>query len=638
MKNKKIFKAMLSIIIILLSLFSIGYLAYSLTFYEGVETFYRIYAIVILIYFFLLLSYLELRSIKKKSMKSFLIPAFISIVFISAELYGSYYLKKIYKSMNYTDNSNIKYTSLVTYDKSLNSEKDLKKKVIGIASDGKEEGYELPQEKIKELKLGDNNEIKTYNSTIELLYALKNKEVDAAFFSANYADMFYSLEGYENISEETKVIYKAEKEYKSSNDDDIKSNEASLTKPFTMLLIGVDSSKDGVTSGYNGDVLLLVTFNPDTLRATITSVPRDTYLKTACSNGSYRRINTTTWGSSASCAVKTMENLFGVNIDYYAKINFKGVVQLVDAVGGIDVDVPYSFCEQNSSRVWGDKTVFVEKGMQHLNGEQALALSRNRHSAKDSKGMRNHCPTWTEGKRNDFTRGKNQIKVILGIVNAATKKLTNPDEAINILNSIKSNFQTNITNKDILSLYNLGKSLVISDSTNLVNVERMQLKTYGVWRKVYEPASKSYPAVEIPYTGSINDIKKAININLGKTKPTLIKTASFDLNKPYEATLIGNGKYKQSTIATLADVSKYTVSELKSYASRNSLKLSFIDVDTNKTVDISDYSNYRFYSQKEHTKIILDQLSTLTIYVKKKAVTPVTTPTISKDSTNDTNN
>ena len=435
MKKRKVLKAMLTLIIMICSLFSIGYLAYSLTLYEGIETFYRIYGTIILIYFFLLLSYLELSSIKKKGFKSFLIPAIISIIFISAELYGSYYLKKIYKSMNYTDNSNIKYTALVTYDKSLNNEKDLKKKKIGIASDGKEEGYELPQEKIKELKLEDNNEIKTYNSTIELLYALKNNEIDAAFFSRNYADMFYSLEGYENIKEETKVIYTAEKEYKVSNDDDIKGTEASLTKPFTMLLIGVDSSKDGVTSGYNGDVLLLVTFNPNTLRATITSVPRDTYLKTACSNGSYRRINTTTWGSSASCAVKTMEKLFGVDIDYYAKINFKGVVQLVDAVGGIDVDVPYSFCEQNSSRTWGNKTIFVEKGKQHLNGEQALALSRNRHSAKDSKAMKKHCPTWTEGKRNDFTRGKNQIKVILGIVNAATKKLTNPDEAINILNA-----------------------------------------------------------------------------------------------------------------------------------------------------------------------------------------------------------
>ena len=371
MKKRKILKAMLTLIIMICSLFSIGYLAYSLTLYEGIETFYRIYGTIILIYFFLLLSYLELSSIKKKGFKSFLIPAIISIIFISAELYGSYYLKKIYKSMNYTDNSNIKYTALVTYDKSLNNEKDLKKKKIGIASDGKEEGYELPQEKIKELKLEDNNEIKTYNSTIELLYALKNNEIDAAFFTANYADMFYSLEGYENIKEETKVIYTAEKEYKVSNDDDIKGTEASLTKPFTMLLIGVDSSKDGVTSGYNGDVLLLVTFNPNTLRATITSVPRDTYLKTACSNGSYRRLNTTTWGSSASCAVKTMEKLFGVDIDYYAKINFKGVVQLVDAVGGIDVDVPYSFCEQNSSRTWGNKTIFVEKGKHHLNGEQA---------------------------------------------------------------------------------------------------------------------------------------------------------------------------------------------------------------------------------------------------------------------------
>ena len=86
------------------------------------------------------------------------------------------------------------------------------------------------------------------------------------------------------------------------------------------------------------------------------------YLKTACSGNAYRRINTTTWGSSSSCAVKTIENLFDVDIDYYAKINFKGVVQLVDAVGGIDVDVPYSLCEQNSSRKWGDnrkrKTTF----------------------------------------------------------------------------------------------------------------------------------------------------------------------------------------------------------------------------------------------------------------------------------------
>ena len=76
--------------------------------------------------------------------------------------------------------------------------------------------------------------------------------------------------------------------------------------------------------------------------------------------------------------------LFDVNIDYYAKINFKGVVQLVDALGGIDVDVDYSICEQNSSRKWGKNTIYVEKGRQHLNGEQALAFARNRHKPNAS--------------------------------------------------------------------------------------------------------------------------------------------------------------------------------------------------------------------------------------------------------------
>ena len=97
MKKKKIFKGILTLILMICSLLSIGYLAYSLTLYQGIETFYRIYGVIILIYFFLLLSYLELRSIKKKTMKSFFIPAIINILFIFGEIYGSYYLNKIYK-------------------------------------------------------------------------------------------------------------------------------------------------------------------------------------------------------------------------------------------------------------------------------------------------------------------------------------------------------------------------------------------------------------------------------------------------------------------------------------------------------------------------------------------------------------
>ena len=427
--------------------------------------------------------------------------------------------------------------------------------------------------------------------------------------------MFYSLEGYENIKEETKVLYKTSKIY------DIKEetkSESSLTKPFTMLLIGVDSSNDGVTSGYNADVLILATFNPKTLRATMTSVPRDMYLKTACSNGKYRRINTTTWGSSSSCAVQTIEKLFSVDIDYYAKINFKGIVSLVDALGGIDVDVPYSFCDQNSSRNWGNSTVFVNAGKNHLNGEQALALSRNRHKPNDGskagKAMANYCPNLKDGTRNDYTRGKNQIKVIMGIVNAATK-LKDPNEALDILKTIDKNFQTNIKSDDVMSLYNLGKSILINGSTNLINIQRSQLNGYNAYKYIYDTSSKSYPAVTIPYTGSINDIKELINTNLDKKELKAIKNISFDINNKYEDELIGNGKYTQSKIPTLKNLSSYSLDNIKTYASNNKLKLKFIDVDTN--IEITNYEGYKFYSQKEHKDTILNQIDTLTIYIKK---------------------
>ncbi len=621
-KRSRLLRAIISFIFIVVQFVSLVALSYSLILYKGVETFYRCFAILIFIYFFFFFSYLLLRSIKLKTKKSILIPLLLSILISTLSFGVFYYLTKIYSSINqYSNKENMYYSSLVTYNKELNSEKDLNKMKIGIVNDQKDiEGYILPSEAISNLKLDKSNTIVKYDSTMELLHALKNKEIDAAFFSRNYIDMFYSVEGFENIEEETKVLYTIEKEYES-NEEDIKNSTASFDKPLSMLLIGVDSSQDGVTSGYNADVLLLATFNPETLRVTLTSVPRDMYLKTACSNGKYRRINTTTWGSSSSCAVQTIEKLFDVDIDYYAKINFKGVVKLVNAIGGIDVNVDYPICEQNSSRKWGKNTVFIKKGKQHLNGEQALALARNRHKPNDgSKAgthMAKYCPTWTKGSRNDYTRGRNQMKVILGIVDAATK-IKDPNKVISVLDTIKSNFQTNVTSKDLLKMYNLAKSIVISDNTNLVNVQRSQLSGYDAWGYVYDVSSKSYPAVTIPYKGSIQDIKDEIKANLNNQSIKAITKISFDLNNPYKDTIVGQDKYSEAKIATLKNLSSYSLEKIKTYASSNGLKVKFIDKSTNK--EVIDIDNYKFSSQKEHVDTILDQISTLTIYVKEKVV------------------
>lgn len=617
MKKGRMTKLIIWFIIALIQLSSIILLSYSLTHYKGIETFYRIYVVIILIYLLIFTSYISLTNIKTQKSKSYIISIILSILFSIIAFVGYYYLNNVYKAVNsYSKSENEYFSSLVTYNTKLNDYKDLNKNKIGIIKDTSDiEGNVLPNEIISDLKLSKNNEIVSYDSTIELLHALKSKKVDAAFFSSNYTDMFYSLEGFENIKEETKVLYKTSKVYDVKEET---KSESSLTKPFTMLLIGVDSSNDGVTSGYNADVLILATFNPKTLRATMTSVPRDMYLKTACSNGKYRRINTVTWGSSSSCAVQTIEKLFSVDIDYYAKINFKGIVSLVDALGGIDVDVPYSFCDQNSSRDWGNNTVFVNAGKNHLNGEQALALSRNRHKPNDGskagKAMANYCPNLKDGTRNDYTRGKNQIKVIMGIVNAATK-LKDPNEALDILKTIDKNFQTNIKSDDVMSLYNLGKSILVNGSTNLINIQRSQLNGYNAYKYIYDTSSKSYPAVTIPYTGSIKDIKELINTNLGKKDMKVTKNISFDINNMFEDELIGDGKYTQSKIPTLKNLSSYTLDDIKTYASNNKLKLKFIDVDTN--IEVTNYEGYNFYSQKEHKDTILDQIDTLTIYIKK---------------------
>ena len=631
-KRNKILRLLISLLLIIIELGSLVLLSYSVILYKGVESFYRYFGILIFIYFFFFFSYLLLRSIKLNSKPAFIIPVLLSLLISCVSFGGFYYLNKIYKSIDdYSNNENMYHSSLVTYNKELNNEKDLNKMKIGIVNDENDiEGYILPNEIITNLKLNKNNTIVKYDSTMELLHALKNNKVDAAFFSRNYVDMFYSLEGYEKIEEETKVLYTESKEYKST-EEEIKSSTAALDKPFSMLLIGVDSSQDGVTSGYNADVLLLATFNPETLKVTLTSVPRDMYLKTACSNGNYRRINTTTWGSSSSCAVKTIENLFDVDIDYYAKINFKGVVKLVNAVGGIDTIVDYPICEQNSSRKWGKKTVYVEAGRQHLNGEQALALARNRHKPNDGsyggEQMAKYCPTWTKGSRNDYTRGKNQMKVILGIIDSATK-IKDPNKIVSVLDTIKANFQTNVTSKELLKLYNLAKSIVVSDNTNLVNVQRLQLSGYNAWGYIYDINSKSYPAVTIPYTGSINDIKEEINANLNNSSIKAVTKISFDLNNLYKDEIIGQKTYSQAKIPTLKDLSSSSFDSIKKYAKDNGLKVKFIDKSTNK--EVSDLTNYKFSSQKEHIDTILDQINSLTIYVKQKTVS---TPKVEEETT-----
>ena len=332
----------------------------------------------------------------------------------------------IYNNLsNMTDDENLVYTSLLISLKDTEFNND---SVLGMIDDTEEiEGNILAQKLYSEEKLV--NSIEEYSDYYGMLKDLYNGDIDAIFVPSNYVTLFNEEEDYQNIASDTKVLYKYSEE--RENQDLVLSSNKTFEEPLTFLLLGVDSEDDGLNANaaFNGDTLMIITFNPDTLQTTMVSIPRDTFVPIACRSDNYAKINSSA-AYGTSCVIDTVSNFLDVDIDYYVKINFKGVVELVDAIGGIEVDVEaptYNadkydgmMCEQNSDRQFGDKLVCIEPGWQTLNGEQALAYARNRHLYIGS----------------DLDRIRHQQQVVEAIANKALgfSSVKNLQENLNKLN------------------------------------------------------------------------------------------------------------------------------------------------------------------------------------------------------------
>ena len=301
--------------------------------------------------------------------------------------------------------------------------------------------------------------------------------------------------------------------------------------------MGVDSENEEIKgSSFNGDSLILITFNPKTLNTTMLSIPRDTYTSITCFAGQKKNKITHAAWYGETCMMNTISKMFDVDIDYYVKINFKGVVNIVDALGGVDVDVPYSLCEQNSSRQFGDQMIYIKKGFQTLNGEQALAFSRNRHTHSE-------CGyEYNQFESNDFIRGQNQQLVIQGMLNKL-KNVNSIDTFYDMLNSISQSMETNMSTENILSFYNIAKDILIkntssnTDLSSLICFQRLYLSGYDQTIVDYDSNTDSGSRLAlynfVPYQGSINDISRAMKINLGLLQDDPIKSFDFDINDPY---------------------------------------------------------------------------------------------------------
>ena len=175
-----------------------------------------------------------------------------------------------------------------------------------------------------------------------------------------------------------------------------------ITKePFVVYLSGVDNRGE-LTEKARSDVNILAVVNPTTKQAALINTPRDYYVDLAGTDSKDKLTHAGLYGVETSMA--TLGKLYGVDVEHYLRINFAGFINIIDAIGGVDVYSDQAFTSVGSPGYY-DPTTFAE-GWNHLDGKSALAFARERHAFKTG----------------DIQRGINQMKVI----DAMANKLKSP--------------------------------------------------------------------------------------------------------------------------------------------------------------------------------------------------------------------
>ena len=588
--NTKLSIRLVYIFVSIIFIFSYGYLFRSLLLLNNIETTLRVIALSVLGVLLLLYIIGNLLLLMSKKNKTVIFLSFIALLIAAVSLIGSLTINKVYGILDSMSKDKILYTTnmILLNDKEFSNTNDFKVGILNNETDV--EGNILPKEYIKKEKLKVN--VTEYDSNFELLEKLYGGELDAIFITSNYIIKFEGYDAYKNIENDVKVQFTYSKEMK--NQDYIE-NPGTVDKPFTVLIMGVDSTSDvlNANQAFNGDTLMLMSFNPNTLNATVFSIPRDTYVPIACLKGESSKINSSAaYGST--CVINTIENLVDIKIDYYVKINFKGVVDLVNALDGIDITVPekINFCEQNSKRSKKPEDLqCIKSGFQHMDGEQALAFARHRHTLPAG----------------DFQRVQHQQLVVEAIANSA-KNLKNVDAFFKVLDSISANIDTNMSTNQMMNLYNVGKSMIFSgNSGSMINIQKTYLTGYDLTMYVNNLRSSVYTFQY--YEQSLEEIKHALKVTLELEKNEPVKTFNFSVNDTYEVPVIGKKYYTVKRQESIPNFKNKSIEYAKSWCEARDIEV-FVNVTTSE-----DYTNGTIINQSVRNGVLTTNVQTITFDV-----------------------
>lgn len=278
----------------------------------------------------------------------------------------------------------------------------------------------------------------TYGSPTQLADALLTHQVDAIILNSSYFSVLKSTDGYKDFSKQTRILYKFSVD--REDPDPIAPNANISREPFVIYCSGTDERVDYIPLKSRSDTNILAVVNPSTHQILLVSTPRDYYLTLPSYGQKDKLTHFGLYGIEES--IKGLEQLYNVDVSYYARVHFAGLVGVIDALGGIDVNSDVAFDtvgmevpDENGSGEFHYASYSFQKGLNHLDGRQALAFARERDAFADG----------------DMQRGRNQMLVIQGIIDkAASPSILKSYQ--DVLAAASDSIATNMPKEDIISL------------------------------------------------------------------------------------------------------------------------------------------------------------------------------------------
>ncbi len=325
----------------------------------------------------------------------------------------------------------------------------------------------------------------------DLIKYFSDGKTDAIFMSRSYEDIV--KEEYPEEHSKLKLIYS----FDIINYVKTETSGKDVTKDtFTVYISGIDTSGK-VGSKARTDVNILLTINPKTHQILMINTPRDYYVPLKTSGKNDKLTHSGIYGIEES--IGTLENYYETNIDYYVRINFTSFIKIVNSLGGIDVEVSKSFCEQDSKRDF-DNQICLKKGKQKLNGEQALAYARHRKTLSNG----------------DMTRGENQMEILKAIMNKAMSPAIIKGYS-GLINALSGNIITNMSSETMTAFAKkqLSKNTEWTFTSLSAEGESQTKPCYSL--------GNARASVVVPDEASIERIKNALK-NIYNDKSDLLYT------------------------------------------------------------------------------------------------------------------